>query len=147
VNIDILKNEIINDPLGIGYSQMTDQEVADSLNAKIRSKIVNRMVNERSVLAEFSTPLAAETFLQKLEAIATQNPIIKRAIRWMTPDQDGIDVGHPSTIDMINELVTAYVLTQNEADEFLNMAKQLCSRSEELGLGVVGDGHVKSVRK
>ena len=43
MNYDALKTELTEDPLALGYSGMTDQEVADSLNA------VNRQRNRTSM--------------------------------------------------------------------------------------------------
>jgi len=53
----ILYNELINDPLGRGYSGMTDQEAADDLNTVYRSRTRNRIetweVIEATVPSEY----------------------------------------------------------------------------------------------
>ena len=41
--ITVLRNEIVNDPLGRGYAGMTDSQVADSLNTANRNRNRSRM--------------------------------------------------------------------------------------------------------
>jgi hypothetical protein len=56
---------------------------------------------------------------------------------------DGIDVGHPTTISLLDALVGT-VLTQTECDLLKNMAVQPASRAEVLGLGYVQEHDVRA---
>jgi len=147
MDYEILKAELRDDPLEIGYAEMADQQAADALNAPTQTVPIHRRVNERDVLAEWGNPAEAEAFLQKLEAVSSTNAVVKRVLRWFTPNQEGIDAGHPATHAMIDSLVGVASITAEEVVKFKSMAVQQVSRASVLGLGTVGDGHVKSARE
>lgn len=60
----ILRNELINDPLGRGYAGMTDQQAADSLNVDNRSRergvVPSYQIIDATVPAEWAALSAAE---------------------------------------------------------------------------------------
>ena len=51
------------------------------------------MVTERSILNLYANPMDAETVMATIEAVAQSNPIVKRALKWLQPGADGLDVG------------------------------------------------------
>ena len=48
---DILTAELRDDPLGIGYSQMTDEQVAAALNERNRRVPTQRFISMRAIAA------------------------------------------------------------------------------------------------
>lgn len=127
-----LKNELTIDPLGIGYARMTPAEIEASLNAKTRSRIVERWVTARTILAECA---GGAKILDKLEAAAAQISEVKWAMRFLQ-QEGGIDAGHPATLAMVEQLQAAGILTVDEAVALGALAVEPCSRAEELGLYV-----------
>lgn len=125
-----IAEELANDPLGLGYATMTNGEIEAAMNAKTRSRIISRFVTARTILAECAD---GATILDKLEAAGTQVSAVKWAMRFLQ-QEGGIDVGHPATLAMVDQLVAAGVLTQVEGDSLKALAVQMCSRAEEIGI-------------
>jgi hypothetical protein len=147
MDLNRLATEIRTDPVGLGYSGGTHQQAADLLNAPTFSVPCSRRINERDLLAEWGDPAHAEVFLQKLESLSESNPVIRRTLRWFTPDQEGIDAGHPTTRAMLDTLVGQAGITQAEVNRFKAMAMRSASRAEVLGIGPVTDGDVQAARE
>ena len=127
-----LKAEITTDPLGLGYAGMTDQQVADSLNALTRTLAVSKTVGALGIMREVG-PTAGATILDKLEAASAQDSRLKWFLRELTTN--GVDLGHPSTRQTIDELVAGGVLTVSEGAALKGAAETAESRATELGLG------------
>jgi hypothetical protein len=141
-----LAAEIAVDPLARGYAGMTDVQVAESLGTADRTEVAGRRVDERAILGEFATPAAGEAFLQKLEVIAGSDDLVARVLRWMRPSEEGVDVGHPATREMLDSLVGSAGVTAEEVAAVKAMAERPISRSEELKLGYVASRHVGRAR-
>jgi hypothetical protein len=130
-----LKAEIEADPLVKGYADhLLDSPglVVDLLNAQTETMVKLRMVTARTLLAECA---AGPAILDKLEAAGASNSAVKWAVRFLGND-GGLDVGHPMTQKMIDQL-TGPVLTAEEGATLKALAKQPASRAEVLGLGSV----------
>jgi hypothetical protein len=137
-----LQEELTTDPLGLGYQQYIPDSpgiLVNMLNAPNYSMPKERFVTARGVLGSYGT-VGAE-ILDKLEGAAPSNSAIKWAMRFMATD--GIDVGHPTTISLLDALVGT-VLTQTECDLLKSMAVQPASRAEVLGLGYVQEHDVRA---
>lgn len=137
-----LQQELATDPLGRGYQQFIPDcpgILAEMLNARVYVLPKSRFVTARGVLAEYGT--AGAEILDKLEAAAALNSVVKWAMRFMATD--GIDVGHATTRSMLDALVGT-VLTQAECDMLKNMAVQPASRAEVLGLDYVQEHNVRA---
>jgi len=147
MDLEKLASELGEDPKGLGYAGQSHQATAELLNAQLFSAPYSRRVNERDLLAEWGDPMQAEMFLEKLEVLATLNPIIKRTLRWFTPDQQGIDAGHPTTHAMLDTLIGQADITAAEIDKFKSLAMRPASRAEVIGLGRVADGDVQAARE
>ena len=124
-----LKAEIVGDPLARGYAAMTDQQVADSLNAKTRSvdreELAAWQVIEATVPADWATLTATEkdryrTFI----SAGTLNP---RGANTRAAFQ-AMFLG---TVTMTN---------------LLALLSEQVSRALELGLGLVYAEHVAAAR-
>lgn len=127
---DDLKAEIINDPLGIGYSAMSDEEVADSLNALTRTRIRNRMESSEVFnavdVAEFlALADGNQNTIMQILAFGSVNPAGREADVFIAIFGAG------------SVTVTALAAARQEA----------ISRATELNLGVVKSGDVQFARR
>lgn len=135
-----LQQELTTDPLNRGYQQWIPHSpgiLADMMNSYSYALPKERFVTARGVLAAHGVEGAQ--ILDKLEAVATNNSVVKWAMRFITTD--GIDIGHPTTRTLLDQLVGT-VLTQTECDLLKNMAVQPASRAEVLGLGWVRENDI-----
>jgi hypothetical protein len=99
---------------------INDQTIADVLNSAPGGVTYrSRFVTARVLLAELD-PMAAATILDKLEAAAVVNSAVKWAMKYITTD--GIDIGHPSTQGMLQQLAAGGVLDATEADAVIGLA-------------------------
>jgi len=140
-----LREEILNDPLGRGYADMTDAEIADSLNTKDRDRIVP--LSSAALLAwsgggaDDDNNIASR--YERIETAATEHAsgavrgACKAAIRLIDRDSTELDLSLPDRAAMVDALVAGGVLTADEKDGLYAMATQQISRAEELGLGTV----------
>jgi hypothetical protein len=123
------------------YAEMTPEEIYTALTTP-EPVTISRRVDERDILREWGDPNAANAFIEKLEAAAASNKIVERALKWMAPNQGGLDVGDPSVIAMIEALATAEVITEVEAATFKGLAVVNQTRAERYGLGRVKVGYI-----
>jgi hypothetical protein len=112
-----LKDEILAG--GFDLQNRDDGAIAAALSVG-RTKITSRFVTARAVLAECEN---GATILDKLEAASAQISAVKWAMKFLQ-QEGGIDVAHPRTLGMIDQLEAGGVLTQTEADELKGMAVQ-----------------------
>jgi hypothetical protein len=130
-----LRNEIENDPLGIGYAAMTDGELEAALNAKTRTRIVAARIGVGSVMSALGASAGA-ALLDTLEVIAASNSPVKWALRLLAADN--LDIGNAETRAQIDALAAAGVMTVEQAATLKALAEQPCSRAEELAVNAIG---------
>jgi hypothetical protein len=147
---DVLVEELRNDPLNLGYSGKSDQEVADLLNDPTKDEVDDhifctlRRVIERLV----ESGIDPNVTITKLEAAAASNYVVAeglRALRSYT-DGGGLDFANLATRTIILQLQAANVLTDQEAAAILSLGRRKASRAEALGLTGVNMYHVQSAR-
>lgn len=102
--------------------------IAEALNEVVGQAPSSRMVNARHVLAELGAAGAAA--LDKLEAAAASNSVVKWAVRFL--DGQGLDIGHPMSQGMLDQLAQAGVLTATEASALKALALADQTRAEAL---------------
>ena len=142
---DVLRDELVKDPLGRGYAAMSDEQGAASLNNPDRTVIEQTMVTAKDLMARMD-PGAAATILQKLESAAATNAVVKWIMSFITGGGEGIDLGHANTRAQIDALVAAGVLTATEGASLKALAQRTVSRAEELGLPEIKPWMVAHVR-
>ena len=144
-DIEKLRAEIVNDPLGRGYSSMTDAEVADSLNARDRqqpvpipSVEVKRYLFTRQLWLPIKrgTDNAAETVRDGLEMFESFRV-------------DESDVA--ATMDgMLDALISAGYITSSDKSAIQEMGVKMLTRAEEKDLlgrsPEIGFTHVEQAR-
>jgi hypothetical protein len=84
-----------------------------------RSSIQPRFVTARTILAECGA--LGPSILDALEAASAGNSAVKWAVRFLGQDS-GLDVGNPVTQYMIDQLVTATVLTADQGAALKGLA-------------------------
>lgn len=132
-----LRDELTNDPLGIGYAAMSNEEVESSLNAKTRTKKVHMEVGNGTIL-EVLGIAAGNALLDVIYSDAN--------FRHVKPlvEQGRLSLDSTLVQMTLDSLVPA-VLTQAQADKLKNLCVQPCSRAEELGI-VVNDFEIRVAR-
>ena len=75
----VLTDELRNDPLGVGYANLTNEQVAAVLNAKTRKKVVQRFVSLRAI-ANVLDDIEYGLFKQAITAAALVDAIPKGKI-------------------------------------------------------------------
>ena len=135
-----LRDELLNDPLNIGYLAMSDDECAASLNDPIRQVI------GQATRTDFIRWAARHDSLNKLESDTGATKSISRAVLFMMQTDGVIDFTDPEIVAMMDALVTAGVFTQTEKDDLMALATKTVSRAQELGLPKVKTYHVTEAR-
>ena len=91
-----------------------------------RAKIASHFASERGVLERFpGGPIAADALLTKLEGFAVSGhsmaSIVKRALKFLA-QAEGLDIGSPATLGLIDALMAGGAITQTERDGLRAMA-------------------------
>lgn len=137
--MSVLSDEIDNDPTGKGYATFLPGQpghVVALLNALTETSVKTRMITARGILSDYpGGPAAAAMVLDKLETAAPSIPALKWAFGFLKT-ADGLDIGHPATQGMIDQLSPG-VIDAEEAAHLKALALQPASRAEVLGLPVM----------
>ena len=135
MNYQLLKQEIVDDPLSQGYSAFLPDStgwVANMLNERKFQAFKTRMVTARGIMASYGIgPTQGALFLDKLESLSANVPALKWAMKFLQ-QETGIDVGEPATQIMLTSLIGVGGITQAEVDGVKAMAIQPASRAEVL---------------
>ena len=144
---DILTAELQDDPASLGYSTMTDAEVATAINGATQAarKLVPLWEVKKAAI-ENGFWLAIKT------AAASHADEQVKGVANIVLDYVGdsrfenIDMDLTSTQTMLGALVAGSVITQDFSDLLNGLANTTTSRAAILGLSQVSDGHIKSAR-
>lgn len=135
MNYQLLKQEIVDDPLSQGYSAFLPDStgwVANMLNERKFQAVKTRMVTARGIMASYGIgPTQGALFLDKLESLSANIPALKWAMKFLQ-QETGLDVGEPATQIMLTSLIGVGGITQAEVDGVKAMALQPASRAEVL---------------
>lgn len=132
----LLRSEIISDPLGFGYSSLSDEEVAAALALKNRVQTYSRFCSLRAV----ATVLTAEeygVFKQDIATVSAMSPMAADMVRFLEmPCADdgatgGLDIGNPSVRAFIDALPTLSAVAKSKIK---SLAERTISRAEEIGI-------------
>ncbi len=92
------------------------------------------MVNARQLMAQLGAAAGA-ALLDKLEAAAGSNSAIKWAMKFLI-QAEGIDVAHPATRMMLNQLAASGTITTAERDAVKALAQEL-TRLDAAGISSI----------
>lgn len=106
-----------------------DAACADRCREIAPPEIVSTPLGELGVIAAAADPVAAETILKTIEAIAQQNPLVKRVLKWMQPGAPGVDFGDLRVRAMLTAAVEqgGLGLTAEQAGPLLRAAERPAS--------------------
>lgn len=98
------------------------------------------LITERGLYAALG-PVEAEAILGALEQAATANPVVARAITWLRPPADGIDLSSAHTRGLLDQLQAGGVLTATQVVAL----KALGERTRPKWPGLK-EGHIQNAR-
>lgn len=109
-----------------GYQAAGNVEAIARAVSNGRVKIASHFASERGILERFPAgPIAADALLQKLEAFSGSGhamaSIVRRALKFLA-QAEGLDIGSPATLGLIDALMAGGVITQAERDGLRAMA-------------------------
>ena len=150
---EVLIAELRDDPLGVGYASMTDEQVAAALNEKNRRVPTQRFISMRAI-ADVLDDVEYAKVKAAIQAQASQSPRVADMLMFLNMPCDdsgttgGLDFGNESVRMMIQSLPAVdSTITQATVDKLLALGEKVVSRAEELGLGEVNQYHVASARQ
>lgn len=126
----LLHDDIVTDPVLSAYPGTSDgaYAIAEAYNTVVGKAPAPTIVTARTVLAEMG--MAGAVALDKLEAAGSSNPVVRWAVKFLTGE--GLDVGHPMSQSMLDQLAQAGVLTVAEATALKGLALADQTRAEAL---------------
>ena len=140
-----LRDELLNDPLTIGYAAMTDQAAADSLNAKKTVYIDVPIGTLESYL--FKEGLYSAIVAKSKEAASNEQAVCLSLIQAVDSNMTQIDVNHSVFQSGLDILVSAAMLTQAQADAVTALSNKQTTRAQEIGAKIpVRAGYVTTAR-
>ena len=138
-----LKDELTN----AKYADMTDEEVAESLNALTQTKLVP--ITSAELLAWSGT----DGRLSRIEVAQTDEDlpttvqcVAKVAYRMICRDGTSLDLSKDDRVAMLAALVAYDVLTADDKASLIELATVPISRATELEHGFVYPGHIQNAR-
>ena len=143
-----LREELAKD----AYLKLSDKEAADLLNTPtVRVPKPSTMIGERKIFDLLGT-VAGEVFMQTVEGLAASPPtesrvVFKRVDRWLK-DSVGLDIGSAEVQGVLLLLSQGEqaVFDPESVEKLIEHGSQYVSRAAQLGIGLVGDGHVEWAR-
>jgi hypothetical protein len=126
----VLSDELSNDPLGRGYSTMTDEEAASDLNTAYRSRIKSSMSGDEIFTQTDAAEFAGLTDHKRLAWVS-----------WT--GKDSIDPSNSVNVDYVKWVFG------NDSTTVSNLAaarEESITRATELGLGRVREGEIQMAR-
>jgi hypothetical protein len=141
--------ELCNELKNPEYQGKSDQEAADMINAK--TEVVRKPVDCGALKAY----AIKEGFYADIEdgciADSYEERNLCRNIKAWIDDigqrLQTVNMDDSVTADMMNGLVALTVITAAQAQAMDDMANVTVKWIDEKGMGIVGDGHVKSARE
>jgi hypothetical protein len=137
--LDTLRLEMANDPEGLGYSGMSDPEVADALNAPSRQALGTVAASEvrRFVLLNGIWPSIANA--AQGHADPTVRGTAVTILQTLAPNSfDQIRMGDSQVYNAVSQmlatLVSGGVMTADQRDAMIALGTVSISRATELGL-------------
>ena len=133
---------------------LTDQQVADAINAETVATLVSRFVTYRTLLAELPLEQAL-TVIGKLKAAAASDETpatIKAVLEVVDPSLadtasgTGIDLSNGNARSFLDGLVQATILTAEECDAVKALAEQTQSWADANGCSGLEARHVADAR-
>jgi len=140
-----LRDELSNDPLGRGYADMTDLEVAQDLMSErltIRKRVQVPRLGQ-FLMEEDLWEIIREATGSSTEAEAKAAENVRDAA--MAPPAE-VDLDSEGLSTALDTLVSEGTITASQRDSIDALADYNVSRAGQLGLGTVREGDVSRAR-
>jgi hypothetical protein len=146
MSFDKLSEELASDPLGRGYSSLTDSAIVDDLNSVYREK--NVVITSAELLAWSASSGRLASLKAAISGGIDDNAksLAEAAYLMITRDETSLDLSLSDRVQMLDGLVAYGILTAGDKAELVAKSTEPCSRAEELGLGRVRTGTVSRAR-
>lgn len=125
-----LKDELEKDPLGRGYADMTDQEAADSLMEKDIEK------HRRVPLSEIQDWASAKRLYKAFVDNDLEDGSLHKELKLLLQGkQEDVNLfsESPGVQNLVQDLIDAGVVTEEESDDLMSLGRSYISRAEEIG--------------
>lgn len=124
----MLRDELLNDPLSVGYINMSVEQIVTALNAPTRTRVKETEIGNGTILAV----LGLATGNALLDVLTTNQDF-----RHVKPllEQGRLRLDDPLTQQVLDSFVGT-ILTQAQCDALKAKTLVPCSRAEELGISV-----------
>ncbi len=136
----MLKDELKNDPAGIGYAGMNDAECAVALNAQT---VAIRLTVASETLARHLVESGVWPALENAKASGDDNAALVMAAATVP---QGIDLDAPK-IKVALDALEGAAISQAERSAIDALADGTTSRAAQIGVGHVTEGDVQRARK
>jgi hypothetical protein len=136
VDYQLLRDTIDADSQALALATAGDRSgCAARVSSILPETITETYITERTIFDIFSADATlGEEFMQALEGVAAgdpsatpprpSNPIVARALKWMQPNNGGVNVGNIAVRNMIDSFASAGLITQSMADAVKSVAEQ-----------------------
>lgn len=144
-----LRDELRDDPLGRGYTSMTDAEALASLTARDRDVFRDVAISRLAGVIEEQALVPA---LRAVPEDSSVYPVAEQLLRFTTGQTPVTSITYTdpairARTDMgIGGLLQTGVISQVQADLILGLGHATVSRAEELGLGQLTELTIKEAR-
>lgn len=147
MNFTVLKDEITNDPLGRGYTGMSNVAVVVDLNTVYRPKLGSLTMSQvREWAGVNARGFNIMSGISNTALSDQQRNVCYIADKFIGTDAGELDPANNLHVGMIQELVAAGIITSADKNALVTKATINISRATELGLDRVRVGHVQDVR-
>lgn len=112
------------DALALAKSGAADR-CAERCRAIAPKQVSEARITELTVVSLYADPQDAEAVLSTVEAVAEDNPVVARMVKWLQPGAPGIDAGDPRVRAMLTTPVQqgGIGLTAEQAAPILQYAE------------------------
>ncbi len=130
----VLKSEINQDPLSVGYSSMSDEEIVESLNDQKIEEFKTHWITDRTLDLLFGLVRSLEIMTTLKTISESGNPLAAR-VEELLRDRAGagIDIGNEISQESIGLFTQAGVFSAEEAEKVKALGLNFISRFEQLG--------------
>lgn len=138
MDLAILKSELDNDPLNLGYASMLARgtgELPAVLNAPNRDIVLDKWLTDRGMASEI-VPLhgvaECDALFTKFDEMSQASVTVKRMVNRLYTDVQGLNFGDAGLRAMFNGWLSMSIITQSQADMLLALGVGKGSRAQEL---------------
>jgi hypothetical protein len=149
---DKLVPELRDDPSGVGYAAMSDEQVAQKMLEPAGVEVVSYFAGFRT-LAAILTQAEYDYLRSMLDVMATQSRMVADMVRMLEMPGDergvggGVDFGHPAVRQFVQSLPENEILTPSVKARILAIAERPIPRWRKIGLDTPPEpGNIASAR-